>query len=155
MVAGNPQCLSWHWKAVILNGTWHELLDCCNSSAFHAFSLDIIKIQQVIHFNYASSKTVRRERDEFLKVCSARPPGVRIENPSGNQVTWPTTLLLAWMYTKLLVLVFSTITRAQSTGKKLPSRWEAGERQISTYLPQFFRCSRRADTQLSSHLTAM
>lgn len=39
--------------------------------------------------------------DEVLNACSAWPPGVSTENPPATQVTWPTTLLLAWMYKKL------------------------------------------------------
>lgn len=39
--------------------------------------------------------------DEFLNACSAWPPGVSTENAPANQVTWPTPLLLAWVYTKL------------------------------------------------------
>lgn len=96
MVAGIPRCLSWHWKAVILNGTWHELLDCCNSSAFHAFSLHILKYSKQFTFNYANSKTVRQELDKFWNVCSAWPPGVSTEI---HGLMRSPTALLTWLYT--------------------------------------------------------
>lgn len=128
MVAGIPRCLSWRWKAVILNGTWHELLDCCNSSAFHAFSLHILKYSKQFTFNYVNSKTVRQEMDEFLNACSAWPPVVSTESHGLSRSPCPPHSCSPGCAQHHLFLVFSGTSRAKSTGKKWPEGgWEKSD----------------------------
>lgn len=132
MVAGIPRCLSWHWKAVILNGTWHELLDCCNSSAFHAFSLHILKYSKQFTFNYANSKTGRQEMDKFLNVCSAWPPGVSTEI---HGLIRSPALLLTWLYTAPPLFSIQQYFQGKEYRKEIAREKGSWEKADPVHLP--------------------
>jgi len=66
--------------------------------------------------------------DEFLNTCSAWPPGVSTENPPAKQVTWPTMLLLAWMYTKLPLLSIQHHHKSMEDRKEIAKQRESWEK---------------------------
>lgn len=73
--------------------------------------------------------------DEILNACSAWPPGVRIENPPANQVTWPTTLLLAWVYTKLPLFSIQHDYKSTEYRKEIAKQRESWEKADLLNLP--------------------
>lgn len=73
--------------------------------------------------------------DEFLNACSVRPPGVSIQNPPANQVTWPTTLLLAWAYTKLPLFSIQHHYKSTEYRKEIAKQQGSWGKGDDLYLP--------------------
>lgn len=66
--------------------------------------------------------------DEFLNACAAWPSEVSIENPTANQVTWPTTLLLARVYTKVPLFGIQHHYKSTEYRKEITKQRESWEK---------------------------